>query len=626
MKETTRYPDKPLILVVDDDQTMRLMLRSTLEREGYAVVEAGDGAQALSTYESMRPDLVLMDALLPVMDGFTACTRLKALPGAERTPVLILTGLDDDKSVDMAFDSGATDFISKPVQWAVLRHRVRRLIHAQKTEALLERSEAGAKAVINQALDGIITVDEKGLIQSFNPSAEHIFGFNAGEVIGQHIKILMPGAYREHEIYLSEERRSTKNRIRSVIREISGRRKDGSVFPVQLTISGFCAGEQRLFTVRDITKRKQTESKLLMASKVFENIAEGIMVTDDQGIIQFVNPAFSAITGYDEEEIIGKHPKILIPEERKTEFYREMIEPLQENGRWQGELWIKRKDGELLPVLLSSSAIRNKDGQSVQYIDVLADITEQLRIRKERLRLQERTARIERLSSLGTMSAGICHEINQPLNAIKVLADGMLYWHQKNRPLEPTKIVENLHKISAQAGRIGEIIKHVRSFANLGHITELSPCSLNDAVGVALDMLGRQLSAHGILLHTSLADNLPPISANNNRLAEVVVNLLVNAMQALDGKKDVGKEISCATDLTAEKKVLLEVSDNATGIDPKIMEHIFEPFFTTKNSGEGMGLGLSIVHSIVTGFNGQISVCNNERGGATFRVEFPAIT
>ncbi|MBD1863965.1 MULTISPECIES: GAF domain-containing protein [Trichocoleus] len=125
-------PDAPLILIVDDNKTARSLLRETMEEEGYRVAEARDGEQCLTIYARLRPDIVLLDAIMPVMDGFTCCRQLKTLPGGDRTPLLVITGLDDQASVDQAFAAGATDYITKPIHWAVLRQRVRRLLQASK--------------------------------------------------------------------------------------------------------------------------------------------------------------------------------------------------------------------------------------------------------------------------------------------------------------------------------------------------------------------------------------------------------------------------------------------------------------------------------------------------------------
>ncbi len=132
-------PQAPTILVVDDERSMRIMIRYALQRDGYALYEATDGEEALTLFTQVKPDLVLMDAAMPRMDGFTACERLRILPGGTETPVLMITGLDDDRSVDRAFEIGVKDFIPKPIHWAVLRQRIHRILAACKTEQDMQR-------------------------------------------------------------------------------------------------------------------------------------------------------------------------------------------------------------------------------------------------------------------------------------------------------------------------------------------------------------------------------------------------------------------------------------------------------------------------------------------------------
>ncbi|MCL6635389.1 MAG: EAL domain-containing protein [Peptococcaceae bacterium] len=257
--------DKSLVLVVDDSKLMRLKLRRIMEDEGYTVIEAENGAQALSAFAEHHPDLILMDCVMPEMDGFAACARLQGLPGGSRTPVVMITSLEDDHAVELAFASGATDYITKPINWAVLRHRVRRLLYARQTEASLDRSEAFAQSVINHALDGIVTIDAAGTIQSFNPASERIFGFSAAEALGRNINMLIPGFFcNEFECYFAGSRHGGESDFFGRIMEVEGRRKDGSAFPIELAASKFHVDEQIMFTVilRDITERKRYEETI----------------------------------------------------------------------------------------------------------------------------------------------------------------------------------------------------------------------------------------------------------------------------------------------------------------------------------------------------------------------------
>jgi len=266
MSETFQDKKKSLVLIVDDSRFMRLKLRQMLnEEEGYGVIEAENGLQALSVFRERQPDLILMDCVMQEMDGFTACARLQELPGGSRAPVIMITSLEDDNAVEQAFSAGATDYITKPINWAVLRQRVRRLLHARHTELSLDRSEAFARSIIDHALDGIITMDTDGLIQTFNPASEKIFGFSSTDILGQKVNLLLPGFYcQDFRRYSADYRQDGENNFFGAIMEATGRRKDGSKFPVELTVSRLNVDEQAMFIIilRDITDRKRYEETI----------------------------------------------------------------------------------------------------------------------------------------------------------------------------------------------------------------------------------------------------------------------------------------------------------------------------------------------------------------------------
>lgn len=153
MEELTITALRSLVMIVDDDMSMRFFLRVLLERDGYTVVEAEDGSQALSMYQRLQPDLILLDAMMPVMDGFTACRQLRALPGGEDIPILMVTALKEDEAIDRAFEVGATDYVIKPVHKTVLRRRVRHLLRAKKAEDVLRQSVYLYQMIIGNQLE-----------------------------------------------------------------------------------------------------------------------------------------------------------------------------------------------------------------------------------------------------------------------------------------------------------------------------------------------------------------------------------------------------------------------------------------------------------------------------------------
>jgi diguanylate cyclase (GGDEF)-like protein len=151
MNTVSAQPKPPLVLMVDDDPTMRMQLRLCLEREGYQIAEAKNGREGLDLCETYRPDLILLDAMMPDIDGFEFCAQVQTLPNGHQIPVLMITGLDDQTSVDRAFAAGASDYVTKPVHWAVLRQRLRRLIQQTQLQIQLEQA--------NQELQRLATMD-----------------------------------------------------------------------------------------------------------------------------------------------------------------------------------------------------------------------------------------------------------------------------------------------------------------------------------------------------------------------------------------------------------------------------------------------------------------------------------
>ncbi|MGE5405226.1 MAG: ATP-binding protein, partial [Candidatus Saccharibacteria bacterium] len=293
------------------------------------------------------------------------------------------------------------------------------------------------------------------------------------------------------------------------------------------------------------------------------------------------------------------------------------------NGKWMGEVYQRHYDGHLIPASASISTIKDDSGKPVQYVAILRDITERYKMQQEKEKIQKNTARMERIASIAAMSAGVVHEIAQPVNAIKIISDGMLICNEMGQDLDTKEVMENLQGISKQVLRIESIIQHMRSLASTSERVDCMPCSINAAFESAYSMMERRIKSHSIRVEKSLADNLPSILAHENRLEEIIINLLDNAVHALDNAQEADKIVFCSTRLENEL-VVLEISDTGSGIDETLLATVFEPFFTTK-AGGGMGLGLSIVQSLVTRYGGQINAFNNELGGATFQIRFPIL-
>jgi C4-dicarboxylate-specific signal transduction histidine kinase len=222
------------------------------------------------------------------------------------------------------------------------------------------------------------------------------------------------------------------------------------------------------------------------------------------------------------------------------------------------------------------------------------------------------------------MAAGIAHELNQPLNTIRVVTDGFLFGRDEGWSLDPDELYEGMEMISSQVQRMSEVIRNIRNFAREDREEEYVEVDVNRTIENVFSMIGRQFEAHGVVVHKNLADELPPVMAHSNRLEQVIMNLLVNARQALDECGREQKELWIATKPT-HQSVCIETVDNATGIPIHLIDKIFDPFFTTKEVGQGTGLGLTISKSIIREINGTIEAFNNARGGATFLITLPSV-
>ena len=254
-------------------------------------------------------------------------------------------------------------------------------------------------------------------------------------------------------------------------------------------------------------------------------------------------------------------------------------------------------------------------GKTVQAIVMmLEDMT-------DRRNLAKRVQQIQRLEAMGTLAAGIAHEINQPLSALHLYASGLeMLLEQGGASSE--RVLERLTLILAQAEKIRQIISHMRALVMQEETPPVVATSIVRAVTDALDLVGEQMREHGITVLLDLDEATPAVLATPVQLEQIVINLLVNAMHALDTMAREGKRIRIATEL-GEGKVYLLIVDNGPGIDD-VLDQMFDPFFTTKSAHSGMGLGLSIAHAFVSGWGGTIDAQPNVgESGACFRVTLP---
>lgn len=265
-----------------------------------------------------------------------------------------------------------------------LSERTREL---ERVNTSLAESESFIHAVLDTVLSGIITIDERGIVQSVNQATVRMFGYETDEIVGQNIRMLMPPPYREqHEDYIAQYLESGEREVIGIGREVSGLRKDGSIFPIELAISEMPApGGKRAFVgvVTDITVRKAAQSMNLRLTRAIEESPVMVIITDTARNIVYVNPAFSAITGYTREEAIGTNINFIKSGNTPDEVYEEMFAQLHAGRSWNTNLEDRRKDGSLFWVSATLSPVRDEQGEIVNFVAVEEDITERKKLEDE---------------------------------------------------------------------------------------------------------------------------------------------------------------------------------------------------------------------------------------------------
>ena len=255
----------------------------------------------------------------------------------------------------------------------------------------LRDSETKLAAILDTITDGVIAIAENGCISLFNPAAEKLFGYRREEVLGLNVNLLMPSPDHEaHDAYLANYLRTGVKKIIGTGREVTGKRKDGKTFPLHLSIGEALLGQQRLFVavIHDLTARKLAEEKLLTLSRAVEQSPSAVMIADLQGVVEYVNPSFTHLTGYASSEVVGKTPALLRSPQTSCEQHERLWQTLLDEGEWREEIQDRKKNGELYWALESISPVRNAEGKVTHFLSIQQDITEPKRD-KEALQASE---------------------------------------------------------------------------------------------------------------------------------------------------------------------------------------------------------------------------------------------
>jgi PAS domain S-box-containing protein len=371
--------------------------------------------------------------------------------------------------------------------------------------------------------------------------------------------------------------------------------------------------EQQLHTAIEMALYKhQMESKLKERERwlatILKGIGEGVIATDEQGCITFMNPLAATLLGWEQEESLGKEPSELVrmaDEETRAPIEDPVQQVLREGkavGSNKAAILITSNGPEKV-IDYNASPIQDDQGNTLGVVLVLRDAT-------ERRQMEMALLHSERLAAMGHLAAALAHEINNPLHAITGSIDLVADY-----PLDAQKQAETLQHARQELGRLTTVTNEMLDFSR-PPVVERRPVDLGDAVRYALSLAGKQLEHSAIKFDLSLPDDLPPVLASHDQLVQVLLNLLINAVEAMPD----GGRLDIEARLVGEKAEVV-LTDDGPGLPPDNLDKVFLPFHSTKQGGTG--LGLSISHSIIQQHGGTISAGNTPGGGAVFTIALP---
>jgi PAS domain S-box-containing protein len=438
--------DRGLVVIIDDHASSADALQELLEQDGYEVARVVSGPHTLEAIAAAEANLVLLGTHLEHTNPFQLLDDMKQSQQARDLPVIFMTTLDDAEARLKGLEAG-DDLIVKPFDAREVLARIERQVTVSKMRAALRESEAKFRSVMESAIDAIISGDAEGKIRSWNSAASALFGFAEAEVIGKPIEIIIPDRYREaHQEGIRRVSSGGPSHVIGKTVELSAVRKEGTEFPVELSLATWFLDDRRYYTgiIRDISERKQAEEKF---RSVTESAIDAIISADHEGGIISWNKAATRILGYTEEETVGQRLELIIPE-RFHDAHRAGMKRVTEGGESRVigstvELAARTKNGEEVPIELSLSTWTVHDER--YYTGIIRDIGERKRaeeaLRQSEQALREKTEEMkrknevleetltqlnemhdqliiqEKMASLGKLSAGMAHELNNPASA-----------------------------------------------------------------------------------------------------------------------------------------------------------------------------------------------------------------
>ena len=483
------------------------------------------------------------------------------------------------------------------------------------------------EAALQTTVGAVIIIDDKGLMRTVNPSTERLFGYPQAELIGENVSMLMPEPFRSrHDGYIRHHLETGERKIIGIGRQVMGRRKSGTIFPIHLSVSAFESDGRRYFTgiVIDLSDQQSSTDGLreqALFQAIFNHLPDAVLVADADGKILLCNPAVARVFGYAPEELIGQstavlydapdeHARMQVAEKRLRE--QPMLEPLTVRYR--------RKSGESFPAETVASVLRDQNGQFAGLISLNRDISKQV-VQDEALR------KSQRMEAIGQLTGGIAHDFN---NLLTIITGNHELLEMELENEEQRDLLTRANNAALMGARL---TNRLLTFARRRRLDPVI-LNLNEQVLGMAELLRRTLG-EPIALGTLLAPRLWSVRADPSEVENAVLNLAINSRDAMpaggklviETKNGVLDERDVASEVGVQpgEYVRLSVSDTGVGMSRDVLARVFEPFFTTKGLGKGTGLGLSVIYGFVKQSDGHVTVYSELNRGTTVNLYLPRV-
>jgi len=655
------------LLIVEDEAIVAKNIEKALKNMGFVdQITASHGAEAVQLAAEKRPHLVLMDIRLPGdIDGIETAKRIRTLLDI---PVVFLTAYADEETLQRAKITQPYGYLLKPFEEKELHRTIEMALHRHEIDKKLKESEERYRVLfddspiplheedfskVEQYLDNLRTSGIQdirrysddhpeeiakciGLINivDVNKAALELYQAENKQAIMNYLpSITSEDSYDIHKnVVIAIAEGKTFFKDETFIRTLAGKRKDiilrWSVAPgYEKTMS------RVLVSMIDITERKKGESELKETNARLQTlinaVPDAIYFKDIQGRNLLVNRAFAELVGLDRKEIEGKTDDQILPPELVEQCRRTDEAVIGEGKSVRSEEKIMKTDNETVYFETIKVPLHDDAGDITGLVGVSRDITERKRIERESEKLETQIRQVQKLESLGVLTGGIAHDFNNLLMGILGNADIALMELPSSSPA-----CQHIADIKTTSQRAADLCKQMLAYSGKGKYI-IQHINLNNVMGEISHLLEASISKSAFF-RCELADNLPVIEADSAQIEQVIMNLIINASEAIADKTGLItlttgaafydsaylKNTYLGDNLPEGEYVYLEVSDTGCGMDRKTLSKIFDPFFTTKFTGRG--LGLAAVIGIVRGHNGAIEVHSEPGSGTTIRILFPS--